>query len=236
MKKSENINSLQALAEQSAAMRNLLARISAVAAQINLHGWAEANAGNISVDVSSLLDSEQGASKDWFLISRSGSRYRDLAVDPLSVLLLISPSEPARGDGSPSSEWSCHLKLQQAARSRACGSKVVLHAHPDEIILLSQLDLFKDQKTLNRTLREALPEMSIFFPRGVQPVKPAPPGSDELAELSCQALGDHNILIWQGHGILALGRDPDHALDQIEVVAKAARLLLGRFFLTNMAK
>ena len=145
MKKSENINSLQALAEQSAAMRNLLARISAVAAQINLHGWAEANAGNISVDVSSLLDSEQGASKDWYLISRSGSRYRDLAVDPLSVLLLISPSEPARGDGSPSSEWSCHLKLQQAARSRACGSKVVLHAHPDEIILLSQLDLFKDQ-------------------------------------------------------------------------------------------
>lgn len=236
MKKNEKINNLQALAEQSAEMKNLLARITAVAAQINLNGWAEANAGNISVDVSSLLASKHGATKDWYLVSRSGSRYRDLAVDPLSVLLLISPSESTLGDGSPSSEWGCHLKLQQAARSRACGSKVVLHAHPDEIILLSQLDLFQNQESLNRALQEALPEMSIFFPGGVQPVKSAPPGSGELAELSFQALGDHNVLIWQGHGILALGRDPDHALDQIEVVAKAARLLLGRFFLTNMAK
>lgn len=117
MKKNENINSLQALAEQSAEMKNLLVRISAVAAQINLHGWAEANAGNISVDVSSLLGSEQGASKDWYLVSRSGSRYRDLAADPLSVLLLISPSEPARGG------WLAKLGMGLPSQTAAGGAE-----------------------------------------------------------------------------------------------------------------
>lgn len=223
--------------EASATLSELIARISLVSAQINLHGWAEANAGNISVNISETVNELLETSGNWFLVSRTGSRYRDLARDPIPNLVLISLDQDNEiilpQDAKPTSEWGCHRRLQQLLQARNDGSKVVLHSHPAEIILLSQLDIYQDEATLNQALAEALPELTIYLPGGISTTHYSAPGSQELADCSVSALGERKVLIWQGHGIISTGRNPDAALDLMEVAAKAAAVLLAKFSLTK---
>lgn len=229
---------LTELLASSAVLRELLARISLVAAQINLHGWAEANAGNISVNISDTVNKLLDTTGNWFLVSRTGSRYRDLARDPVPNLVLISQDQDRElilpPEAKPTSEWGCHRLLQQLLRDREDGSKVVLHAHPAEIILLGSLDIYNDETALNQALAEALPELSLYLPEGISRSPYAAPGSQDLADCSLAALGKRKVLIWQGHGIVSTGTDPDAALDLMEVATKAAGILLAKFSLTKL--
>ena len=52
------------------------------------------------------------------------------------------------------------------------------------------------------------------------------PGTWELGEKTAEAFSESDCVIWRKHGILGLGRDIDSACDAVEVVEKAARLLL----------
>jgi rhamnulose-1-phosphate aldolase len=211
----------------------------AVAEQINLHGWAEANAGNVSVNVSAEAQELFGADHNWFLVSRSGSRYRQMARDPLSQMLLVringSSEKHYPETAKPTSEWSCHKLLQKHFLETGRADKVVLHAHPNSIILLSQLNLYADESALNALLREALAELELFLPEGIAAPAAAPPGSQELAELSLRAIKQRKALIWPGHGLVCTGISANTALDHLEVVEKAAAIALYKFLLTKSA-
>ncbi|MBW6513396.1 MAG: class II aldolase/adducin family protein [Candidatus Syntrophosphaera sp.] len=214
-----------------------MGRIRAVAAQINLRGWCEANAGNISVNVSPELNSIIGDTAQWFIVSRTGSRYRDLAVDPLCNLVLISIQNGLEHihpqGGKPTSEWLCHLSLQQHFLSENRDDRVVLHSHPASVIVLGGLELYQNEGLLNQALDDALPELHLYLPQGVATTPTSPPGSKELAECSLRAIGSRKVLVWQGHGIVSTGLDPDEALDFMEVAEKAAQVLLRKFSLTK---
>lgn len=236
--RNRNSVSLNDLTNQSAWMRELIGQIRSVAAQINLRGWCEANAGNISVNVSTQLNSLLDDEARWYLVSRTGSRYRELAIDPLPHLVLISirsKQEEVHPLGSkPTSEWVCHRQLQQHFMSTSRNDRVVLHSHPVSIIVLSRIKIYQNEKLLNQALDEALPELNLYLPQGVAISLYAPPGSEELAECSLQAIGSRKALIWQGHGIVSTGETPDEALDLMEVVEKAAQVLLSKFSLTKI--
>lgn len=230
------------LASRSALLQELLERVREVAGQINRAGWAEANAGNISINITDIATpvypyGKEGEQVRWYIVSRTGSRYRDLARYPLPHLLLISLSDGAETvyppDANPTSEWTCHRLLQQRLNNAHSDCRVVLHAHPDSVILLSQLDIYKQPVLLNKALRKALPEFALYLPEGVATAQYAPPGSQELANCSLDAIGNARALIWQGHGLLTLAPDCDLALDLMQVAEKAARLLLERFRLTK---
>ena len=189
------------------------------------------------MNISAELGAKFETSAQWFLVSRSGSRYRDLARDPVSQLVLISEDEHSEtvypGGQRPTTEWQCHKMLQKNFCHQEDPDRVVLHAHPASLILLSQQNVYSDPQALNQLLAEALPELPLFLPDGVATSVTAPPGSLELAQKSSLAIGDRKVLIWQGHGIVCIGKTVDQALDFMEVVEKAAQLVLFRFILTN---
>ena len=60
--------------------------LAAVADLLWQKGWAEANGGNVSVDVSELLKGDERL----LLISTTGARFREMAKDPRANLILIA--------------------------------------------------------------------------------------------------------------------------------------------------
>ncbi len=220
-------------------MPGLLEELRAAAAQINLRGWAEANAGNVSVNVSEMATKLFGGDSQWYLVSRSGSRYRQMARDPLPHLVLVRLNEHGgqhHPPGSaPTSEWGCHLLLQQYFLDKGRPDRVVLHAHPNSIVMLSQMDAYDDEAALNAFLKATLAELELFLPDGIATTPQAHPGSRQLAECSLKAIGNRKALIWKGHGLVCTGRSVDEALDYLEVVEKAATTALCKFILTKTA-
>lgn len=206
--------------------QNTLKQIATIAGLIHRYGWAEANAGNLSIDVTETVKQHMFTELNWFIVSRSGSRYRQTALNPLENMMLIACSDAEDNyfpeDAIPTSEWISHRCLQM----QHSNFKVILHTHPAEIIALSNLELGKDVNSLNSKLCELLPELPLYLPEGVAIAPRAAPGSQELCELSLQTLENRKALIWSGHGLLAFANDLDEALDYLEIVTKAARILL----------
>jgi rhamnulose-1-phosphate aldolase len=209
----------------------LLRRIAKVASVLHSQGWAEANAGNLSIRIGDIVKPYQLCEGlDWndsevYLVSRSGSRYRDIADDPVSGLLIVkvSASETFYPDEAiPTSEWACHRMIHTSDISGKY--PCLLHSHPTEVIALSQTPIYANEDKLNRHLAILLPELPLYLPKGVATSDYATPGSRELAELSCKGFGDKQALIWQGHGLMCRAKDIDTALDLTEIVNKGAKL------------
>ncbi|MDD2227804.1 MAG: class II aldolase/adducin family protein [Candidatus Cloacimonetes bacterium] len=210
---------------------SLLKRIAKVASVLHAHGWAEANAGNLSIRIGSIVKPRlkqigiDWAESELYLVSKSGSRFRDIADEPASGLMLVKVSDieeyfPAIA--KPTSEWNCHRLIHKSdlTTSYPC----ILHTHPTEIIALSQTALYRDEKALNSHLAQLLPELPLYLPNGIATTNYQKPGSKELAELSCRKFGDKQALIWEGHGLLCRAESIDEALDYVEIVNKAAKL------------
>jgi rhamnulose-1-phosphate aldolase len=68
------------------------------------------------------------------------------------------------------------------------------------------------------------PEAVIFLPEGVGLVPYARTGSEALAVATVASLARHDVVIWEKHGVLAVGDSPHAALDRIDIVAKSARI------------
>lgn len=202
----------------------LLAKISEIAAQIHSYGWAEANAGNLSIDVSKIVSRHIHTHEKWFIVSCTGSRYRQTAIRPSDNLVLICCNEDEDTffppDARPTSEWISHRSLQMANPRFA----VILHTHPAEIIALATLPIIEQPKELNQMMAALLPELPLYLPEGVAICPYERPGSLQLCQSSQQVLTDHKALIWTGHGLLTFANDLDEALDYMEIIVKAARI------------
>jgi rhamnulose-1-phosphate aldolase len=205
-------------------LSEILDKIREVAGLIHSYGWAEANAGNLSIDVSDILGDLCPPQKRAFIVSRSGSRYRQTAVSPHDNLLLILSDNDQDSflptSAKPTSEWISHRCLQMANPSK----KVILHTHPAEIIALNNDELLSDKAELNKYFRRILPEMSIYLPAGIAICPLHPPGSDALCQASMNAISDEDALIWSGHGLLTFAASLDQALDYQEIIVKAAKI------------
>ena len=219
--------------------RNLILRISKVAKVIHQQGWAEANAGNISIRISDMLKLfikqiglyNSYPCQEWFLVSRTGSRFRNFSAEPENNLMLIGIDTEEHyfpEDAKPTSEWLCHRKLHNLNKNT--NLSCILHTHPTEVIALSNTSFFqnckKNSQRLNHCFSDALPEIKLFLPKGIAVADYAPPGSSKLAALSYKSIKDKQALIWEKHGLLVLTESPDKALDLTEVINKAAKLWL----------
>lgn len=210
------------------AIMKLLEQIADISRRIWEKGWAEANAGNLSMDISDLLPKAGESSCRWYLVSRGGSRYRQMAENPINNLVLIK-TEAGQitqypKDARPTSEWSCHLGLHHSFGDAS--RRFILHAHPSSIIAVSQSPMYRDPDIFNQILADVLPEMPLYLPRGIACGLHLTPGSEELARNSVAVIGERKVLIWQKHGILCCGYEPDEAFDYLEIVAKAAQVWL----------
>ncbi len=167
----------------------------------------------------------------------TGTRFRDIEKDPEGCLCALRPSEKGGGyhiiwggkrpGFGPTSELSSHLRMQHSLLKWGGKLKVVLHTHPNEIIALTHLPQTNNQDALNGALWGMIPEAKLFVPRGIGLVPYRLTGSEELAQATVEAIEKgHKVVMWEKHGALAVGADPDEAFDLVEAMNKAATLYL----------
>ncbi|MCU0237247.1 MAG: rhamnulose-1-phosphate aldolase [Acidobacteria bacterium] len=209
-------------------------------------GWAEASAGNMSLRLAAGGPSvAAGASdparvleiavdmtdliSDRFLVTASGSRMRDLAVDPREGLCLIQVLDSRHvrlidGGGPLSSEWPTHAGLHSLFKENRRQERAVLHCHPLSLIALSHV--FDNEKEMNDRLFRMHHETRLFLPEMLGLIPYAVTGSKELARASKEKLKKYRLALWDKHGVIACGKNLDEALDRIEMVEKAAAIYL----------
>ncbi len=226
-------------------VQNILDDIAEVANLMSQRGWAEKNAGNISVNLTDELQAEDtleydiGLSSGYsrlkhhvFYVTASGCRMRDLAKNPLKEGMIIKMN--ATGDAYayvagnckliPTSELPSHLGIHQLLHERNTGEKVVLHTHATELIVLTQCQAFKSADVINNILWNMHPETVMFVPKGVGFVPYMLPGSQAIADATIQALQKHDIVLWEKHGVFAIGGDVLDTFDSIDIVCKSAKI------------
>jgi rhamnulose-1-phosphate aldolase len=215
-------------------------------------GWAEASAGNISADVTSLMphppsnrrtDTELSPSFPAlagrrFLVTATGSKFRELRRSPEDGICLVEVSADgrrlswnslvfgARGI-RPSSELASHLEIYAALADAGSPSRAILHTHATHLATLSHLERCADSNELNRLLWSTHPEAKIFAPRGVVMLPYVLPGSRELGTATARAVRQGaDTVLWRYHGCIAHAPDPSTAFDRIHVLDKAAKMVL----------
>ncbi len=224
-----------------------------IAAHLASMGWAEANAGNISVLLPPSLEAVDGRilsealprpvgglAGRTVLVTVSGSRFRNARRDAGRAIVPVRISTDGermeRPDGSlpPTSELGTHLLVHELAPARNVESTALVHTHSTSMLALSSSDL--PAELLEDAIGRAHPEISILLPRGVKLLEMMAPGSWQLGAATAELFGRADCVVWRKHGILGFGADVDSACDAVEVVEKAARILLqeraafGRFF------
>ena len=68
------------------------------------------------------------------------------------------------------------------------------------------------------------PETIVLIPDGVGFVPYTTPGTGQIAEKTIKTLAKHNVALWEKHGIIAIGETVNDTYDQIDILAKTARI------------
>jgi len=228
----------------------ILKEIAAVSELLFGRGWAEKNAGNLSVDITDFFSPEilkKGSGyfsldkrfgnlgNRVFLVTPSGSRFREIAQDVASQMMLVRINESGTGyyihgknsGRRPTSELRTHLKIHNYLRESRSDMRVVLHTHPTELIALSHIKKFQSSKKLSDILVSAHPEVFINLPDRIGFVKYLLTGSERLAEATLNALeSGKTLIVWERHGALSVERDVMTAFEHLDIANKAADITL----------
>jgi rhamnulose-1-phosphate aldolase len=199
--------------------------IATVAGELVRRGWAEANAGNISVR----LGAWPAVSE--LLVKRANVRMRDLARDPVAGLCLLrfgagdrSYSVVPKGT-KPSSELPTHVAVHDTLARLRHHDRVVVHTHPTALITLTHL--VPNPKQLVERLLRAHTEGPLLLQDRLTAIRFLPPGSAALGRATADAIERASAVIWPMHGIVAVGPTAIATLDLIELTEKAAQIVLG---------
>jgi rhamnulose-1-phosphate aldolase len=227
--------------------------VAAVAGFIWQKGWAEKNAGNISVNLKDILkipsaDCDalphyelpavlENLAATCFFVTGTGKRMRDLAKDTMKNALIIRVDESGKGyhviapankevlsNLRPTSELPSHLSIHSMNTARNSRHKVVIHTHANELCALTQSSEFCDEKKLNHILWGMHPETKVFIPAGVGFVPYLLPGSLAIAMATVEVLKKHDVALWEKHGVFAIGDTVDNTFDLIDILAKSASI------------
>jgi len=215
-------------------------------------GWAERNAGNISVNLSKSVKEEFNSMEQYpsfsldreykvlaggtFFVTGTGKRMRDLARNPMKNACIlkitnsgdkyhiISRNKKNLYDFRPTSELPTHLAIHEQLIKNKSTFKAVVHTHPNELVAMTQIKQFQDQEKLNKTLWGMHPEAIVFVPRGLALVPYILPGTESIAEATLERLVDSDVIMWEKHGTFAIGDDVLDAFDKIDIMSKSAQI------------
>ncbi|MFH0911198.1 MAG: rhamnulose-1-phosphate aldolase [Planctomycetota bacterium] len=215
--------------------------------------WAEANGGNVSLNLSDAIPDPPGdlssfryvpaagfppaAAEKVFFATGAGVRLRDLARPEEGGCVLAFDREAkgyfllwgGRGNAEfrATSELMSHVLVHLDKESAGSGHRAVLHTHPLELLCLTHHPRYgADEKALNTVLWSMFPEVRVYLPRGIGVVPYILPGSRELAERTVEVLRSRDVALWGKHGAVASGRDIQEAFDYLHVANKGAKALL----------
>ncbi|MDA0838998.1 MAG: rhamnulose-1-phosphate aldolase [Planctomycetota bacterium] len=235
----------------SAQFHSLLYQLGQVGLKLRDLGAVYGRAGNISVSLTDKhikgLDFDQGS--DWFqmpvdypklgrrafLVTGAGSRLWYLDQDPESNLCVVWVKEGgkeyrvvwgAERGVKPTSEFNSHLRIFEILKEVKRPTKVVMHAQPLHLTMMSHCEELQDEKAFNSALLRWQPETIITMPNGVGLVPYRLPGSQHQEASTGKAILEHDFIVWAKHGVICTGEDPFDAFDKIDFLEMAARYYL----------
>lgn len=225
-------------------------KIAEVAGYLWQNGWAERNGGNITVNVTNLVDDEIKAlpaisevkqigvtlpslKGTYFYCKGTGKRMRDLARFPMdngSIIRVLDDCASyviiADNPVMPTSELPSHLTVHAHLIETGSPYKATVHTHPIELVAMSHNRAFLGKDVLTNILWSMIPETKAFCPLGLGIVPYTLPGSNELADATLKELEEYDVVMWEKHGVFAKGLDVMDAFDQIDVLSKSAKIYL----------
>ena len=231
-------------------MKAEIEKVAEVAGYLWQNGWAERNGGNITVNVTDLVDDEirllpaisevkqigvtlPALKGCYFYCKGTGKRMRDLARWPMdngSVIRILDDCASyviiADNPVMPTSELPSHLTVHARQIETGSGYKATVHTHPIELVAMSHSKAFLGKDVLTRLLWSMIPETLAFAPLGLGIVPYTLPGSVALADATLQQIRDYDVVLWEKHGTVAVGTDIMDAFDQTDVLNKAATIYL----------
>ena len=237
---------MKTILENRPALSAVIGQCAEVAGYLWEKGWAERNGGNLTYNITELVDDKMRSLPAlgqplpigselkhlkgcWFYAKGTGRRMRDLARDPMDNGCIIRITDDcahyemvADKPVTPTSELPSHLSLQDYLLGSGSSYKATLHTHPIELVALSHIRRFCNSEELTRTLWSMIPETLAFAPLGIGFIPFTNPGTVELAEATLKEIGRYDVVLWEKHGTVAVGTDMMDAFDQTDVLNKAA--------------
>ena len=155
---------------------------------------------------------------------------RDLARNPMDNGSIIRITDDcahyeiiADREVMPTSELPSHLSVHNYLIAKGSTYKASVHTHPIELVALSHCDRFLEKDVLTNLLWSMIPETKAFCPRGLGIVPYMLPGSVELADATIRAIDDdYDVVLWEKHGVFAVGENVMEAFDMIDTLTKSA--------------
>ena len=225
--------------------------VAEVAGYLWQKGWAERNGGNITINITDQVDDEIRAMKAiaepvangatlphlkgcYFYCKGTNRRMRDLARDPMangSVIRILDDCAHyeiiADAPVKPTSELPSHLSVHNYLIAKGSSYKASVHTHPISLVALSHNPWFLEKDVLTNLLWSMIPETKAFCPRGLGIVPYMLPSSVELADATIKAIDDnYDVVMWEKHGVFAVGEDVMEAFDMIDVLDKSAHIYI----------
>ena len=241
-------------------MKSILEHRPLLAAQVNdvaevagylwQKGWAERNGGNITVNISALVDDEirglpaisekislgrtmPNLKSCYFFCKGTNRRMRDLARWPMENASVIRITEDcahyeiiADNPVRPTSELASHLSIHNYLIGKASDYKAVLHTHPIDLIAMTHNPAFLKKDALTNLLWSMIPETRAFCPRGLGIIPYKMPSTFELADATIDELEEYDVVMWEKHGVVSVSENIMEAFDMVDTLSKSAQIYL----------
>ena len=242
---------MKSILEGRPALRAEVEKTAEVAGYLWQNGWAERNGGNITVNITDLVDDEVRAMPAisevkqigvtlpylkgcYFYCKGTDKRMRDLARKPMengSVIRILDDCASyviiADNVVNPTSELPSHLSVHNRMIEKGSNYRATVHTHPIELIAMSHTKKFMGKDVLTNILWSMIPETKAFCPLGLGIVPYELPGSVKLADATMAELENYDVVMWEKHGVFAKGLDAMDAFDQIDVLSKSAKIYIN---------
>ncbi len=242
---------MKSILENRPELTRRVEEVAEVAGYLWQKGWAERNGGNITINITACVDDDirrmppisdpipfgmtlprlKGC---YFFCKGTNRRMRDLARRPMengSVIRILDDGASyeivADAPVRPTSELASHLAMHEQMIASGNGYTAAIHTHPINLVAMSHNRAFLGKDTLTRLLWSMIPETRAFCPKGLGIVPYAMPSSVELARATVRELTEYDVVLWEKHGVCAVGPDVMQAFDQIDVLAKSADIYLS---------
>ena len=233
------------------ALKAEVEKIAEVAGYLWQNGWAERNGGNITVNVTKMVDDEirqmpaiseftqigvtlPALKGCYFYCKGTGKRMRDLARWPMdngSIIRILADCASyviiADNPVMPTSELPSHLTVHADMIEKGSAYNATVHTHPIELVAMSHCQKFLGKDVLTNILWSMIPETKAFCPLGLGVVPYELPGSNKLADATLKELEDYDVVLWEKHGVFAKGLDVMDAFDQIDVLSKSCKIYIN---------
>ena len=232
-------------------LQSRIDEVAEVAGYLWEKGWAERNGGNISYNITDVVDDNIRAltpvsekfpigkpvpalSGNYFLVTGTGKRMRYVHSSPMDNASIIRIS----GDGSyyeimaekpirPTSELPSNLKIHNHMAEQGRDIKAVIHTHPIELVAMTHNPAMLEKDVLGKILWSMIPETRAFCPKGLGIIPYTCPGTVELAEATVRELDEYDIVMWEKHGAVGIGADLIEPFDMIDTFTKSAKIYMS---------